>query len=67
MAYTVYIIIDGSSTTLGTLTGNARSVQTFQVNKAAKEFSIRIASSTEEEYINVHEISADVDMRKEEQ
>ncbi len=67
MAFTVYIEHDGTETTLGTLdTVGSRTRQTFQVNKEIKEFSIRIASTTEDEWLNVHEISVDIDMREEE-
>lgn len=65
MAYTVYLEHDGTETSLGTLTGTSRSVQSFPVNKAVKEFSIRI-TGTEEAYINVYEIIVDIDMREEE-
>ena len=67
MAFTVYLIDGaGSSTTLGTLEAGTRDVDTFQVNKQAKEFSIRIASTTEEEWLTVYEITVDVDIREEE-
>jgi hypothetical protein len=66
MAFTVYIEHDGTETTLGTLTGTTRSVATFPVNKAVKEFSIRIASTTEEEWLTVHEITVDVESSQEE-
>ena len=67
MAFTVYIEHDGTETTLGTLdTAGSRTRQTYQVNREVKEFSIRIASTTEDEWLNVHEITVDVDMREEE-
>jgi hypothetical protein len=65
MAFTVYIRHDGTETTLGTLSGYSRSVQTFEVNKAIKEFSIRIAG-TEEEWLTIYEITADVASSQEE-
>jgi hypothetical protein len=64
MAFTVYLEHDGSETSLGTLTGTSRAVQTFPVNKAAKEFSIRIAG-TEEEWLTVYEICVDVEYGEE--
>jgi len=67
MAFTVYLEHDGTETTLGTLdTVGSRTVQTYPVNKEVKEFSIRIASTTEDEWLTIYEISADVDMRGEE-
>ena len=67
MAFTVYIEHDGTEKTLGTLdTVGSRTRQTYQVNEEVKEFSIRIASTTEDEWLNVHEITVDVEMREEE-
>ncbi len=67
MAFTVYLEHDGTETTLGTLNEfRSRGVQTFQVNRAVKEFSIRIATTTDEEWLTVYEITADIDMRGEE-
>ncbi len=67
MAFTVYLEHDGTEKTLGTLdTTGSRTLQTYPANIQAKEFSIRIASTTEDEWLNVHEITVDVDMREEE-
>ena len=67
MAFTVYLEHDGTETTLGTLNEfRSRGVQTFQVNRAVKECSIRIATTTDEEWLTVYEITADIDMRGEE-
>jgi hypothetical protein len=66
MAFTVYLEHDGTETTLGTLTGTTRGVDTFHANRAAKEFSIRIASTTEEEWLTIYEMTVDIDVREEE-
>ena len=67
MAFTVYIEHDGTETTLGNLdTVGSRTMQTYSFNKEVREFSIRIASSTEDEWLNVHQILVDIDMREEE-
>ena len=66
MAFIVYLEHDGTEKTLSTLTGTSRSVKTMPANIQAKEFSIRIASTTAEEWLTVHEITVDIEMREEE-
>jgi len=63
--FTVYLIAESGQTTLGTLDGSDRTIQTFQANKPVKEFSIRIAGTTSE-VLTVHEISARVYIPEEE-
>jgi hypothetical protein len=65
MAYTVYLIHDGTAKTLGTLSGTSRQVETFEANVPTKEFSVRIQGA-DEEWLDVYEISVDIDMREEE-
>jgi hypothetical protein len=64
---TVYLEHDGSETNLGTVSqGTTRAVDTLPVNRVCKEFGIRITGSVDD-VVTIHSISADVNVRGEEQ
>jgi hypothetical protein len=62
---TVVLVHDGSTTTLGTITAASRGISTFQANKFADQFGVRI-TGTIDAAVSVLGVEADVYVAQEE-